>query len=52
MTTEGDFPPFVTGAAAFLDWALDTAQKHGMQVIVDLHGAPGMSPHILLVYSL
>ena len=32
--------PFVAGADT-LDWAFQTAKKHGIGVLVDLHGAPG-----------
>jgi glucan 1,3-beta-glucosidase len=33
-------PPFLTGMDT-LDWALSTAKKHGIGVLLDLHGVPG-----------
>lgn len=36
----GDEPPFI-GAIDRLDWAFKMAAKHGIRVLVCLHGAPG-----------
>lgn len=36
-----DDEPYVTGAAEYLDQALEWARAYGMKVWVDLHGAPG-----------
>jgi glucan 1,3-beta-glucosidase len=33
-------PPFITGMDT-LDWAFRTAKKHGIAVLLDLHGVPG-----------
>ena len=33
-------PPFIT-AMDTLDWAFQTAKKHGIGVLLDLHGVPG-----------
>ena len=33
--------PYVTGAAPYLDAAIDWARQTGLKVIIDLHGAPG-----------
>ena len=33
-------PPFITGMDT-LDWAFRTAKKHGIGVLLDLHGVPG-----------
>jgi len=33
--------PYVTGAAPYMDLAIDWARQTGLQVIIDLHGAPG-----------
>ncbi len=33
-------PPFITGMDT-LDWAFKTAKKHGLGVLLDLHGVPG-----------
>ncbi len=35
----GDAPPFI-GAIDYLDFAVESAQKHGLQVVIDLHTAP------------
>ena len=37
----GGFEPFVSGGEEFLDNAMDWALKHELNVIIDLHGAPG-----------
>jgi len=36
----GDAPPYV-GALPRLDWAFAMAEKYGLQVLLDLHAAPG-----------
>ncbi|KAH0169142.1 putative Exo-beta-1,3-glucanase, partial [Aureobasidium melanogenum] len=33
--------PYVSGAAPYMDQAIDWARQTGLKVIVDLHGAPG-----------
>ena len=33
--------PYVTGAAPYLDAAIDWARQTGLKVMIDLHGAPG-----------
>ena len=33
-------PPFISGTDS-LDWAFRTAKKHGLGVLLDLHGVPG-----------
>ena len=35
----GDVPPYV-GAIDRLDWIVATAKRHGMKILIDLHGAP------------
>lgn len=35
------FTPYIPGAWPYLIQALSWAQKHGIRVILDLHGAPG-----------
>ena len=34
-------PPYVFGGADYIDKAIKWAQKYGMSVMIDLHGAPG-----------
>ena len=43
MDTNGNWLTDATGAIDFskLDWAIETAGRHGLWTIVDLHGAPG-----------
>jgi len=36
----GDFPPYEK-SIQYLDFAFDMAEKHGLKVLIDLHGAPG-----------
>lgn len=36
----GDEHPYI-GAIEKLDWAIDMAEKYGLKVLLDLHGAPG-----------
>jgi glucan 1,3-beta-glucosidase len=36
-----DGEPYITGAQAYLDKAIGWAQQYGIQVLIDLHGAPG-----------
>lgn len=36
----GDCEPYV-GSINVLDWLLETANRYGLKVVIDLHGAPG-----------
>ncbi len=36
----GDASPYV-GAIERLDWLVDTAERYGLKLLIDLHGAPG-----------
>ncbi len=36
----GDLEPYV-GAIDWLDWAIETARKHDLKVLIDVHTAPG-----------
>lgn len=36
----GDFPPFLE-TASYLDWLMEESKKRDLQIVIDLHAAPG-----------
>ncbi|KAI0067460.1 glycoside hydrolase family 5 protein [Artomyces pyxidatus] len=40
-STNGTFPPYISGAYPYLQQAVQWARAHNIHVIIDLHGAPG-----------